>query len=65
MPPRLEDRIRDLCAKVIAADGAELEPAIQELQTALREHIDRLRQLVLESHLKTQPDTAILEQDLP
>lgn len=65
MPPRLEERIRDLCTKVIAADDAELEPAIQELQSALRVHIDRLRQLVLESHLKSLPDESTSEQNVP
>lgn len=42
---RLEDRIRELCARVLSASGAELEPLISELQTALREHNSRLRQL--------------------
>jgi len=63
VPPRLEDRIRDLCTKVIAADENELESASLELQGALREHIGQLRQLVLESHLKTLPETSNLQQD--
>jgi hypothetical protein len=42
---RLEDRIRDLCARVIAAPEDEVEPAISELKSALREHNERLRKL--------------------
>ena len=42
---RLEDRIRELCARVLSASGAELEPLISELQAALREHNSRLRKL--------------------
>ena len=42
---RLEDRIRELCARAVTATGAELEPLISELQSALREHNSRLRTL--------------------
>jgi hypothetical protein len=42
---RLEDRIRELCARALSASGAELEPLISELQAALREHNSRLRKL--------------------
>ena len=42
---RLEDRIRDLCAKVVDADEKEISSAISDLQSALREHNDRLRKL--------------------
>lgn len=42
---RLEDRIRDLCAQVIAAREEDVGPAISELKSALREHNARLRQL--------------------
>jgi hypothetical protein len=42
---RLEDRIRELCAKVIAAHEDDVGPAISELKSALREHNVRLRQL--------------------
>jgi len=35
---RVEDRIRQLCAKVLAASESELHPAIADLQQALREH---------------------------
>jgi hypothetical protein len=42
---KLDDRIRELCAKVVAAEGDPLEPLISELKAALREHNNRLRQM--------------------
>lgn len=43
---RLEDRIQELCAKVVAVRGTEeFEGIIKELQSALREQSERLRQL--------------------
>jgi hypothetical protein len=40
----LEDRIRELCVRAIAADDArELEYILAELKLALREHTERLR----------------------
>ena len=42
---RLEDRIRDLCAKTVSAPEDELGPIISELKAALREHTQRLRKL--------------------
>jgi hypothetical protein len=47
----LEDRIRNLCAKAIAAlGGDELEPALSELKAALREHTERTRRRVQTLH---------------
>ena len=45
MRRRLEDRIRELCGKAVSAPDDELGPIIKELQAALREHNERLRQL--------------------
>jgi hypothetical protein len=42
---RLDDRIRELCYKVISAGEGELEPLIEDLKSALREHNSRLRKL--------------------
>jgi hypothetical protein len=43
----LEDRIRELCAKAVAADDArELECILTELKLALREHTERLRDML-------------------
>jgi hypothetical protein len=45
-PPRrrLEDRIRELCGKAISAPDHKIGP-VRELQVALREHNQRLRQI--------------------
>ncbi len=43
---RLEDRIRELCAKAVAApDSADFNEVMQQLRECLREHANRLRQL--------------------
>jgi|SRR5580700_3924989 hypothetical protein len=42
---RLDDRIRELCARVITTPATELEPTISALKAALREHTERLRTL--------------------
>ena len=41
---RLEDRIRELCTKTLSAQRtSELEPILSELNSALHEHAERLR----------------------
>src|SRR5258708_15160810 len=42
---RLEDAIRELCARAVAAQDSELDSIFSALQQALREHNDRLRKL--------------------
>ena len=43
---RLEDRIRELCTKAVAADAsADFSEVMRQLREALREHSNRLRQL--------------------
>jgi hypothetical protein len=42
---RLEDRIRELCARALRAQDSELGSVLSALQSALREHNDRLRKL--------------------
>ena len=42
---RLEDRIRQLCAQAVTAQDPELHGILSSLQSALREHTDRLRKL--------------------
>ncbi|MBZ5684616.1 MAG: hypothetical protein LAP86_06230 [Acidobacteriia bacterium] len=46
---RLDDRIRDLCAKVATSKGDDYEPSLSELKAALRGHTDRLRKMAAES----------------
>jgi len=46
MPRRLEDRIKDLCLKAIAAsDPVKFNDIFKELQNALHDHNDRIRKL--------------------
>jgi len=40
---RLEDRIRELCAKAASAPAREAEVVLKELRLALAEHAKRLR----------------------
>jgi hypothetical protein len=40
---RLEDRIRSLCAKAVAAGSGELNPILSDLKAALHEQTQRLR----------------------
>lgn len=42
---RLEDRIRELCAKAVDAETEDLQPVVEELKAALREYTERRRQL--------------------
>jgi hypothetical protein len=57
---RLEDRIRSLCADVVGTgEKDQFEQAISKLQSALREHNQRLRNLAVGklTHLWSSPDT--------
>jgi hypothetical protein len=38
---RLEDRIRELCAKACAYEDAELGPILEKLKAVLQEHTKR------------------------
>jgi hypothetical protein len=43
---RLEDRIHELCRKLLTAqDSPELDAIFSELRSALHEHAERLRKL--------------------
>ena len=49
MSHRLEDRIKELCAKaVVTPESPELSAILKELHAALAEHARRLRKMVLE-----------------
>jgi hypothetical protein len=46
---RLEDRIKELCAKaVVTPESPELNTILKELQAALAEHARRLRKMVFD-----------------
>ena len=40
---RLDDRLKDLCAKVIRTPDNEIEPVLKELQAAMRAKFERIR----------------------
>ena len=44
---RLEDRIRDLCAKAVTSDEVELSSVMSELRSAIHEHIAKIRALAI------------------
>ena len=44
-PRRLEDRVRDLCTRVIEAKDSDIDQTIKELRQALAEHNRRLRKM--------------------
>jgi len=47
MPKRLEDRIKDLCAKAVGTPASpQLDEILQQLQSALSEHTQRIRKMV-------------------
>lgn len=52
---RLEDHIKDLCAKIIAAPESELEPVLSELKSALHDHSIKLRRLAAEKLTGVEP----------
>jgi len=41
----LEDRIRELCARAVDAPQGDLDPILLDLQAALHEHTEHMRQL--------------------
>jgi hypothetical protein len=44
---RLEDRIRELCAKAVTSDDSEFPSVMSELRSAIREQIEKIRTLAV------------------
>ena len=46
---RLEDRIRELCAKAVAMRNTdpELKPTLNQLRAAIKEHVRKIRERVV------------------
>jgi len=44
----MEDKIRKLCARAVAAGDDDFQQAISELQSALHEHVQELRKTLIE-----------------
>ena len=54
----LHDRIRMLCAKAIMTPSADIEPVIEDLRAALREHARRVRPATAKSFIGMPHDTS-------
>jgi hypothetical protein len=52
---RLEDRIRDLCAKAVTSDESELSTVMSELRSVMHEHIERIRTLAIRQVVRERP----------
>lgn len=52
---RLDDKIRELCAKAVATqDSSELHDILQQLRASLHEHVRRLRKSALSRPLPSE-----------
>jgi hypothetical protein len=52
---RLEDRIKQLCAKALSTpESPELNDVLKQFQDALHEHTDRLRDMVASRRIRTE-----------
>lgn len=55
MSKRLEDRIKELCAEAIATpESPELNVVLKQLQDALHEHTDRLRDMAASRRVRVE-----------
>jgi hypothetical protein len=61
MRRRLEDKIRELCARSISAREDELT-IIADLKAALREHVERFRNVVATTDFASAKDRLRLER---
>jgi len=52
---RIEDRIRELCAKAKTATNGDLEPILQELSQLLRETIEHMRKSATSLFVEGKP----------
>ena len=50
-----DERVRELCSKLLVADDAELEPIIAELQQVLRDAYDERRSALAVVEIKPKP----------
>lgn len=53
---RLEDRIRELCARALYSRGPEWSETMQELQLAIQEHARRVGNLTTAATVAGRPD---------
>ena len=55
---RLEDRIRDLCARAVYEEGPHWSRTVKELQVAIQEHMLRLANTTAAMTVAGRPDVA-------
>jgi len=53
---RLEDRIRELCARALYEQGAQWSTTVHELQLAIQEHILRMANLTAVATVAGKPE---------
>jgi len=56
---RLEDRIRELCARVVYENGTEWQKTVHKLQLAIQEHSLRLTNKTAAATVGGKPDVII------
>jgi hypothetical protein len=56
MSRRLEDRIKELCARAVSTpESPELNQVLKDLQAALHEHTQRLRKTAFNLSVRPEP----------
>jgi hypothetical protein len=54
---RLDDRIRELCARAVSADDSDFAAVLSDLRSALHEHSARMREMAMRQiHRLRQPE---------
>jgi len=56
-----EESIRELCARVVAADEADLQPALAALHAALKAHVENLRGMAAAALVNPIPPSTLPE----
>ncbi len=55
---RLEDRIRELCGKLVASRNTDqFDPTLSELKSALQQHTERLRKMAVTKLVTLEDDS--------
>jgi hypothetical protein len=57
-----EQTIKELCARALAAQGADVEPVLRDLHSALKAHIEGLREMAAVALLSPQRPPTDLPQ---
>jgi hypothetical protein len=60
---RLEDRIRELCARVLYENGTDWQKTVHQLQLSIQEHSLRLTNKTAAATVGGKPDVIIERRD--